>query len=243
MIPNPSIQWICWVHGKEKAKEVVGPPSGRGVLRECFPGRFLYHLTCSKFWVLDICDSSKKIGLFHKTQAIIYLDVVKSRVQADDPSKPLYKGSLDCVRQSYKRYQFIITDNLSASIALNAAIRNLRLLESISWKESCEITMQDEHQNTKTHSQDLTVMSGSENCNGTEEALNYHITWQFVLTIWSTNKHCIDPNKTCFQGRPLGVLPRVHLDVKQSFHCQWSHICCSGATQQDVQSWTIMIDS
>ena len=74
----------------------------------------------------------QKIGLFHKTQAIIYLDVVKSRVQADDPSKPLYKGSLDCVRQSYKRYQFIITDNLSASIALNAAIRNLRLLESIS---------------------------------------------------------------------------------------------------------------
>ena len=132
MIPNPSIQWICWVHGKEKAKEVVGPPSGRGVLRECFPGRFWYHLTCSKFWVLDICDSSKKIGLFHKTQAIIYLDVVKSRVQADDPSKPLYKGTLDCVRQSYKRYQFIITDNLSASIALNAAIRNLRLLESIS---------------------------------------------------------------------------------------------------------------
>ena len=43
--------------------------------------------------------------------------------------------------------------------------------------------MQDEHQNTKTPSQDLTVMSGSENCNGTEEALNYHITWQLVLTI------------------------------------------------------------
>jgi len=36
-------------------------------------------------------------------QAIIYLDVVKSRVQADDPSKPLYRGTLDCVRQSYKR--------------------------------------------------------------------------------------------------------------------------------------------
>jgi len=36
-------------------------------------------------------------------QAIIYLDVVKSRVQADDPLRPLYKGTLDCVRQSYKR--------------------------------------------------------------------------------------------------------------------------------------------
>ena len=43
--------------------------------------------------------------LLQKTpsQAIIYLDVVKSRVQADDPSKPLYRGTLDCVRQSYKR--------------------------------------------------------------------------------------------------------------------------------------------
>ena len=37
------------------------------------------------------------------SQAIIYLDVVKSRVQADDPLRPLYKGTLDCVRQSYKR--------------------------------------------------------------------------------------------------------------------------------------------
>ena len=37
------------------------------------------------------------------SQAIIYLDVVKSRVQADDPLRPLYRGTLDCVRQSYKR--------------------------------------------------------------------------------------------------------------------------------------------
>ena len=36
-------------------------------------------------------------------QAIIYLDVVKSRVQADDLLRPLYKGTLDCVRQSYRR--------------------------------------------------------------------------------------------------------------------------------------------
>ncbi len=30
------------------------------------------------------------------------MDVVKSRIQADDPSRPKYKGVLDCYRQCYR---------------------------------------------------------------------------------------------------------------------------------------------
>jgi len=34
--------------------------------------------------------------------SVIYLDVVKSRIQADDPAKPKYKGTLDCFVKCYK---------------------------------------------------------------------------------------------------------------------------------------------
>ena len=44
-----------------------------------------------------------------------------------------------------------------------------------------------------------------------------------------------------FQGRSLSVLPRVHPDVEQGLHCQRSHFCCSGTTQQDVQGETIVM--
>ena len=33
---------------------------------------------------------------------IIYLDVVKSRIQADDPLNPKYNGMMDCFRKCYK---------------------------------------------------------------------------------------------------------------------------------------------
>ncbi len=33
--------------------------------------------------------------------SVIYLDVVKSRMQADDPLSPRYKSMLDCFRQCY----------------------------------------------------------------------------------------------------------------------------------------------
>lgn len=36
-------------------------------------------------------------------QAIIYLDVLKSRIQADNVHQPRYKGILDCICQSYKQ--------------------------------------------------------------------------------------------------------------------------------------------
>ena len=32
----------------------------------------------------------------------IYLDVVKSRIQADDPKNPYYKGTIDCFQKCYK---------------------------------------------------------------------------------------------------------------------------------------------
>ena len=51
------------------------------------------------------------------SQAIIYLDVVKSRVQADDPLRPLYKGTLDCVRQSYKRSSSEYTSNFFPNLS------------------------------------------------------------------------------------------------------------------------------
>lgn len=34
--------------------------------------------------------------------SVIYLDVVKSRIQADDPVNPRYSGMFDCFRQSYR---------------------------------------------------------------------------------------------------------------------------------------------
>ncbi len=34
--------------------------------------------------------------------SVIYLDVVKSRIQADDPVKPYYKGTVDCFKKCYK---------------------------------------------------------------------------------------------------------------------------------------------
>ena len=34
--------------------------------------------------------------------SIIYLDVVKSRIQADDPKNPIYKGTIDCFKKCYK---------------------------------------------------------------------------------------------------------------------------------------------
>ena len=36
-------------------------------------------------------------------QSIIYLDVVKSRIQADSLTQPRYRGTLDCIQQSYRR--------------------------------------------------------------------------------------------------------------------------------------------
>jgi len=39
---------------------------------------------------------------------IIYLDVVKSRIQADDPLNPKYKGMIDCFKQCYKEGGFRI---------------------------------------------------------------------------------------------------------------------------------------
>ncbi len=33
--------------------------------------------------------------------SVIYLDVVKSRIQADDPINPKYKGTVDAFRQCY----------------------------------------------------------------------------------------------------------------------------------------------
>eukprot|EP00093_Oithona_nana_P014145 14145.XXX_304979_300326_1 [CDS] Oithona nana genome sequencing. len=39
---------------------------------------------------------------------IIYLDVVKSRIQADDPLNPKYKGMMDCFKQCYKEGGFRI---------------------------------------------------------------------------------------------------------------------------------------
>ena len=39
---------------------------------------------------------------------IIYLDVVKSRIQADDPVNPKYKGMIDCFKQCYKEGGFRI---------------------------------------------------------------------------------------------------------------------------------------
>jgi len=35
-------------------------------------------------------------------QAIIYLDVIKSRIQADDIKQPKYSGMVDCVIKSYR---------------------------------------------------------------------------------------------------------------------------------------------
>jgi hypothetical protein len=34
--------------------------------------------------------------------SVIYLDVVKSRIQADDPEKPAYKGTVDCFKKCYR---------------------------------------------------------------------------------------------------------------------------------------------
>ena len=39
---------------------------------------------------------------------IIYLDVVKSRIQADDPLNPKYKGMIDCFKQCYREGGFRI---------------------------------------------------------------------------------------------------------------------------------------
>ena len=36
-------------------------------------------------------------------QAIIYLDVIKSRIQADSLSDPRYRGMMDCIRKSYRQ--------------------------------------------------------------------------------------------------------------------------------------------
>ena len=36
-------------------------------------------------------------------QTIIYLDVIKSRIQADSLTQPRYRGTLDCIQQSYRR--------------------------------------------------------------------------------------------------------------------------------------------
>ena len=44
--------------------------------------------------------------------SVIYLDVVKSRIQADDPVKPYYKGTVDCFKKCYKvRVNFISRPN------------------------------------------------------------------------------------------------------------------------------------
>ena len=36
-------------------------------------------------------------------QTIIYLDVIKSRIQTDSLTQPRYRGTLDCIQQSYRR--------------------------------------------------------------------------------------------------------------------------------------------
>jgi len=36
-------------------------------------------------------------------QAIIYLDVIKTRIQSDNPRHPQYSGMLDCARKSYRQ--------------------------------------------------------------------------------------------------------------------------------------------
>ena len=33
--------------------------------------------------------------------SVIYLDVVKSRIQADDPTNPRYRSMLDCFQKCY----------------------------------------------------------------------------------------------------------------------------------------------
>ena len=65
-------------------------------------GFFLGRRSCRGFLMAGGKFCLNQCAMF-PSQAIIYLDVVKSRVQADDPLRPLYRGTLDCVRQSYKR--------------------------------------------------------------------------------------------------------------------------------------------
>ena len=59
--------------------------------------------------VIDVANFKRTIPFDHfilgllSWQAIIYLDVVKSRIQADSVTNPKYKGTWDCFRQSYQR--------------------------------------------------------------------------------------------------------------------------------------------
>ena len=59
-------------------------------------------------------------------QTIIYLDVIKSRIQADSLTRPRYQGMVDCMRQSYRqdglrvftRGQYYHYTNVSSSVIL-----------------------------------------------------------------------------------------------------------------------------
>jgi hypothetical protein len=39
---------------------------------------------------------------------VIPLDVVKSRIQADNPANPVYRGMVDCFYKSYKSHGFSV---------------------------------------------------------------------------------------------------------------------------------------
>jgi len=55
---------------------------------------------CDKNTATDIFIAGGLAGLL-SWQAIIYVDVIKSRIQADSVTDPRYRGTWDCVKKSY----------------------------------------------------------------------------------------------------------------------------------------------
>ena len=52
--------------------------------------------------------------------SVIYLDVVKSRIQADDPSNPRYKSMADCFVQCYRESGLKIFTRGLVAVSLRA---------------------------------------------------------------------------------------------------------------------------
>lgn len=80
--------------------------------------------------------------------AIMPLDVVKARIQSDDPLRPQYRGMFDCFRKSYRQDGWKVFSKGFAVVALrafpvNGAIlltyeQSLKLIRGLSLVENFE---------------------------------------------------------------------------------------------------------
>jgi len=61
------------------------------------------------------------------------LDVVKSRIQADNPANPKYKGMLNCIMDTYRKHGLGIFGRGYVAVSLRAFPTNAFIFVAYAW--------------------------------------------------------------------------------------------------------------